>query len=76
MISEIIITIEMNNRWELSQILSGITFDRNNIFDAGKLASKLHTNSFFPHQKMVPNYATQNLRHIHLYYLCRSDQKL
>ena len=26
----------MDNRGEVSQILSGITFDRNNIFDAGK----------------------------------------
>ena len=28
--------IEMENPGEVSQILSGITFDRNNIFDVGK----------------------------------------
>ena len=30
------LSIEMDNRGEVSQILNGVTFDGNNIFDAGK----------------------------------------
>ena len=49
--------IEMDNRGEVSKILSGITFDRNNIFNAEK--SYLYVifrtiSSFFPHQKYCP----------------------